>query len=151
MVLLPVLKENPWSKLDARCLMKRVMLVCAVVAAAGLSRASPRAQAVVNEPGMPTIARVYVLNRDRSEAIPVTVHPAAGEPFPVALSPAATVSLAADTAVFARAGRQTWEYRQISGTGDQINALNEAGADGWEAVGAVPTPGRTTWLLKRPR
>lgn len=137
--------------------MKLAVLLAAVAVLSGLASASSRAQGAAvrppqNEPGAPTVARVFVLNHDRADAVPVTVH-SAGDVLPVAVASMPAVSLAADTAMVARAARQRWEYRELARPAgdDAVDALNEAGMDGWEAVGATPVGGRTVWLLKRPR
>jgi hypothetical protein len=104
-----------------------------------------------NEPGKMTVARFYILNKDKSEAVPVTVH-SSGEVLPVSVTAMPAVTIAGSASVMARAARQTWEYRQITIGGDAADQLNAAGLDGWEAVGsAAASAGRTTWLLKRPR
>jgi hypothetical protein len=147
--------------------MRRMLLLISVLlcsAAAGAS--SPAAPAAAsppgagqtvaaqeNQPGRPTVARMYVLNRSRSEAIPVVISNT-GEPVPVVLAGDATVSLGPNTVVGERALRQVWDYRQItiSSGADAATALNAAGAEGWEAVSAASTAGSgTVVLLKRPR
>ena len=134
--------------------MRRLLLVAALLVSASLSSASPAAQAPVrNEPGMPTIGRIFVLNKERGEAIPVNVQ-SAGDVIPVTVMGAPAVTLAANTALGARTLRQAWEYRQLSLpiAADPTEALNAAGAEGWEAVGAASGgASRTTWILKRPR
>jgi hypothetical protein len=64
------------------------------------------------------------------------------------------VTFAAGAVVESRSGRQRWEYRRVpiaSGV-DPIEALNAAGAEGWDAVGVVEMGvGRTAVLMKRPR
>lgn len=137
--------------------MKLAVLLGAVAVLSGLASASSRAQGAAarvpqNEPGKPTVANVFVLNHDRGDAVPVTVH-STGDVLPVAIASMPAVVLAADTAVTARAGRQRWEYRELArpASGDAVETLNEAGMDGWEAVGATAVGGRTVWLLKRPR
>jgi hypothetical protein len=117
----------------------RAFLLVGLLAAAGASSASPAAQAqapVVNEPGRPTLARMLIINKDRTEAIPVTVQ-SGGDAIPV----------------HAQLARQAWEYRQLStaNVDDASTALNGAGAEGWEVVAASTAPGRTVWTLKRPR
>lgn len=123
-----------------------------------LSSASPallarqRAPLVANEPGMPTIARMYIMNRDAAEAIPVTLHNGS-DVQPVAVMSMPPVSLAPGAGLTARAARQNWEYRRVvvAGTQDPSTALNEAGAEGWEAVSALAGPTGLQVLLKRPR
>jgi hypothetical protein len=124
-----------------------------------LSAASPalfarqRAPLVANEPGMPTIARMYVLNRDATEAIPVTVH-GGSDVLPVAVMSLPTVTLAQGTTLSTRAVRQAWEYRRVNVAAgqDPTVALNEAGDEGWEAVSvSATTAGAWHVLMKRPR
>ena len=94
-----------------------------------------------NQPGMPTLAQVLVINRDRNDAIPVTV---AGEPT-VAISPASIVS--------GRAAAQVWEYRRIivPVANDATPILNGAGAEGWEAIDSAVAGPNAVWTMKRPR
>jgi hypothetical protein len=111
------------------------------------------AQQPENQPGMPTIARTFVLNRSAAEAIPVVIH-AGVDVQPVSVLGLPPVSLAPDAAVSTQASRQGWEYRRllVSATDDPTPALNEAGREGWEAVAAVSAgPDRSSVILKRPR
>jgi hypothetical protein len=106
-----------------------------------------------NQPGRPTVARMYVLNRTRDEAIPVAIQNS-GEPLPVVSAGVTTVALAPSSSIGTHAMHQAWEYRQIavSGSGaSALDALNAAGAEGWEAVGLTSGASATTVLLKRPR
>jgi hypothetical protein len=115
----------------------RSFLLVAFLGAAGLSSASPAAQApIVNEPGKPTIGRMLIINRERAEAIPVTLQ-GAGDVIPV----------------HAQLARQAWEYRQLAtpNADDASPSLNAAGIDGWEVVAMVQGPVRTVWTLKRPK
>jgi hypothetical protein len=106
-----------------------------------------------NAPGLPTLARVHVLNRDRSEAVGVAIQDSAVT-LPVAVTGTANVALAPSAVVATRQTRQGWEYRQLSSASGQdvVELLNKAGTEGWEAVGVTPGPSNTqTWMLKRPR
>jgi hypothetical protein len=64
-----------------------------------------------------------------------------------------TVTVDPRSVVQARIVRPTWEYRQLSIAAGQtpVGALNEAGAEGWEATGiAFPSAGgATTIVMKR--
>ncbi len=128
-----------------------------VVAAAVLGGASfvaarqARAQEE-NSPGRPTIARMYILNRADSEAVPVTLR-GASELVPVAITGVPKVAFESDATVATRASRQRWEYRQVPVAAgvDATVALNAAGADGWEAVGTIGGPGATAIVMKRPK
>ena len=121
------------------------------VVAAGIGSAVVLAQD--NLPGRPSIARMFVLNRERAEAIPVTLQ--GGDVQPVAVMGTPLVTLAPNAAVAARATRQPWEYQplQLRAGADPTAALNAAGMEGWEAVGVVSIPGtaNSAILLKRPR
>jgi hypothetical protein len=111
------------------------------------------AQQPENQPGMPTVARTFVLNRAASEAIPVVIH-AGLDVQPVSVLGVPAVSLAPDSAVAARASRQPWEYRRLllGADEDPTGALNEAGLEGWDAVGLMSLgPDRSALILKRPR
>jgi hypothetical protein len=105
----------------------------------------------VNQPGMPTVARVYILNKELTEAIPVRML-AGGVAQPVTVT--TPVTLASGTAVGMHTLRQVWEYRQmtVSPSADGMAALNTAGADGWEAV-AMTSAGAngSVVILKRVR
>jgi hypothetical protein len=104
-------------------------------------------------PGMTSVARIYILNSARDEAIPVVVH-ASGDVLPVAVVSGPPVTLAAGATVDTHVSRQAWEYRHLtfkSGE-DASAALSTAGADGWEAVGITGSGvGSLQVLLKRPR
>jgi hypothetical protein len=142
--------------------MKRTVIVWtalawAVVSGGGRTSAAdqlvPQAQ---NDPGRATQARVYILNRERADAIPVTIQAVAStEPLRVAVAGTPTVTVSGATEVSARAARQNWEYRlaQVPATADPTPALNGLGAEGWELTGppvALPN-GDLRFILKRPR
>jgi hypothetical protein len=128
-----------------------LLLAAAVVVGAGgvlLAR-----QQQENVPGFPTLARVYVLNREPLDAIGVRVQDATVT-LPVAVTGTANVALAPNAVVATRQTRQGWEYRQLTATASQDVAelLNKVGTEGWEAVGTVPSAGNSlTLILKRPR
>ena len=52
-----------------------------------------------------------------------------------------------------RAARQPWEYQNVNiPPGQDLVALNAAGADGWEATGiSFATSSGTLVVMKRPR
>ena len=104
-----------------------------------------------NQPGMPTIARTYILNSEPGDAVPVRLV-SGTDVQPVTIM--APVTLAPTTVVATRVSRQFWEYRQITvaAGADGVAALNAAGADGWEAV-AMTSAGSSgsTVILKRVR
>jgi hypothetical protein len=82
-------------------------------------------------PGDPTQARVWVENRNRTEAIPVRLDQPVIE----------TVS-----------ARQRWEYRSVTMPpgADPARIFNASGVDGWEAVGVLQVGATTSVLFKRP-
>jgi hypothetical protein len=105
-----------------------------------------------NQPGRPSVARVLVSNRARSEAIPVMIQ--GGDVQPVTVMGTPMVGLVPNTSVASRAVRQAWEYTHLPVNAgiDPTAALNAAGTEGWEAVGFVTIPGgNSAILLKRPR
>lgn len=107
-------------------------------------------------PGEMTQARVWVENRNRNEAIPVTIEGLGdfSKPLRVEVTGTPAVTITPTTVVQARQVRQLWEHRAITlAAGRDVDvALMQAGADGWEAVGLQPAPQNATLvLLKRPR
>ena len=141
--------------------MKRSAIVwaAALAWAAGTSGGGAAAQQgvqVPNEPGRAAQARVYVTNRDRADAMPVTLQGVAStDPLRVTWSGTPAVTLSETSTVPARAVRQNWEYRQITmrATEDPTPALNTAGGEGWEALGPplLMQNGDVRFVLKRPR
>lgn len=133
--------------------MKRLMIAMVLVAAIMPTASSvPVSAQQPNVPGMPTQARVVIIN-GRDSAIPVVVQPG-GDVQPVTIVGTPAVTVSEDTAVWSRTLRQGWEYRTISvpSAQDPSAALNTAGIDGWEAVGVVGgATGNAQVLLKRPR
>lgn len=102
------------------------------------------ARGQAQRPGDMTQARVWIENRAADEAIPVVLQ------NPNALR----VQIDPSSVVAARAARQPWEYRSIPlATGDDPARLfQQAGAQGWEAVGILQSgPAGATVLLKRPQ
>lgn len=133
--------------------MRRLNLLFVLIALALLGPGTVLTAQQRNEPGMPTIAQVQVLNRTRADAIAVTLQGTA-EVVPVSVVGSTEVTLAPNSVVGHRVARQAWEYRQIvvpSGQ-DAAALLNAAGSDGWEAVANTPgAAGAVTWMVKRPR
>src|SRR5262245_44444187 len=103
-------------------------------------------------PGYPTIGEVFVLNRDRADALPVKIQ-STGDVVPVTFASEPTVNVSPKAVVATRIVRQAWEYRQLvlKTAEDPTAALNAAGNDGWEAVGATASGTVVSWTLKRPR
>ena len=105
-----------------------------------------------NQPGQATTARVQIINRGPTEALPVIVH-SGGDVQPVAVISLPAVSFAANAAVATQTLRQNWEYRIVTAkTADELTAaLNRAGAEAWEAIGVATPAGSFQAVLKRPR
>jgi hypothetical protein len=131
--------------------MKRSLIVCGILGGAALAGGSSTF-ARQNQPGMPTLAQVYILNRDRAEAIPIKVQNT-GDALPVIVTGQPPVSLAQNTMVSTLAARQVWEYRRLAvpTSSDSTPALSEAGLQGWEVVHGMTVGSNLVWTLKRPR
>ena len=118
----------------------RLLFACSMLAAAiagGTTLAAPRhEQQTTERPGELTKGRMFIENRGRHEAIPVTIQDVAStSPVRVSIS------------------RQMWEYRTValSAQDDAARVLTVHGLEGWEATGFQPTlDGRRIVLLKRP-
>jgi hypothetical protein len=96
-------------------------------------------------PGQPTQGKVWIQNRGRDEAMPVTLLDAASDAR-------VKVQVVGTTAV--QLAPQPWSYMRlvVSKGQDEIVALNKAGVDGWETTGLESRDERaTTYILKRPR
>jgi len=109
-----------------------------------------------DRPGQISQARVWVENRGRNEAIPVSIQDAPmSPPLSVQVVGTPTVTLAPSSVVQARLVRQQWEYRTIaipSSPEDTARALSAAGADGWETTGIVlSNQAGSPLVLRRPR
>ena len=103
-------------------------MVVAGVLGAGIGSAVVLAQD--NLPGRPSIARMFVLNRQRSEAIPVTLQ--GGDVAAGRLIGTPLVTLAPNAAVAAHASRQSWEYQPVElRAGSDPTAALERGGHGW--------------------
>ena len=131
--------------------MTRPIVICGIVGAAALAGAS-MTFASQNQPGLPTLAQVHILNRDRADAVPVKVQNT-GDSLPVMLVGEPTVAVSANAIVATRSARQVWEYRRIvvPAANDATPALAAAGLEGWEAVSALTSGTNTVWTLKRPK
>lgn len=118
------------------------------VAVAGASAVLARQ----NQPGFPTLAQVHILNRDRSEAIPIKVQNV-GDSLPVVVADMPDVTLSRNTIVGTMSARQIWEYRRIvvPAATDATPALTAAGLEGWEVVHAMTVGTNGIWTLKRPK
>ena len=107
-------------------------------------------------PGEILPARVWIENRNRNEAIPVSIEGLTdfAKPLRVEVVGTPVVSLVPTTVVQARFVRQPWEHRTmtVAAGQDLTVALMQAGNDGWEAVSSQLSPsGAAIVLLKRPR
>ena len=131
--------------------MKRSLIVCGILCGAALAGGSSTF-ARQNQPGMPTLAQIYVMNRDRSEAIPIKVQNT-GDALPVIVTGLVPVSVAQNTIVSTLSARQVWEYRRLAvpTSSDSTPALAEAGLQGWEVVHGMTVGSNVVWTLKRPR
>ena len=117
----------------------------AVVAALWIIPSRAQVPGTLEKPGM-SDARVWVNNKGRNEAIPVTMVGNDGTPVPVSVSGIVETK--------GTAARQPWDYRSVIVNADQdpTSALVPLGNDGWEAVGVTSQPGgKLTVVLKRPR
>jgi hypothetical protein len=131
--------------------MKRSLVVCGILGGAALAGASSTF-ARQNQPGMPTLAQVYILNRERGDAIPIKVQNT-GDALPVIVSGLPPISLAQNTMVSSLSARQLWEYRRLAVpiASDSTPALSEAGLQGWEVVHGMTVGSNLVWTLKGPR
>jgi hypothetical protein len=99
-------------------------------------------------PGQPTQARVLIENRERGEAVPVSIQAVASDVAPL------RVELGPRTIVDARFVAQQWEYQvlAIPAGSDATAALNAAGTNGWETTGLMlSAPQGAAVVMKRPR
>jgi len=131
--------------------MKRSLIVCGILGGAALAGASSTF-ARQNQPGLPTLAQVHILNRDRAEAIPIKVQNT-GDSLPVIVVDMPALSLARNSVVGTLSARQIWEYRRVVVpiANDATPTLSEAGLQGWEVVHAMTVGTNGVWTLKRPR
>ncbi len=104
------------------------------------------------QPGQMTQARVLVLNRGRSEAVPVELRDAnLDTPLRVRImngeNPLQPLAV--------RLLPPTWDYKvvPIAAGDDMADALRTEGSNGWETTGITyaDSRGATVILLKRPR
>jgi hypothetical protein len=129
--------------------MRRGLLI-ALAVVVSTAAASSQTKVQENQPGMPTVARTYVLNQGSAEAVPVAIQNS-GEPLPIVAAGVVNVATSGSATVSTRQARQAWEYRQVPLAGG-VDQLNAAGGEGWEAVGVVTgVAGGPAILLKRPR
>ena len=108
-------------------------------------------------PGEMTRGEVWIQNRGKTEAVPVSIQEGAVQVSGTALvqvSGTPTVTIAPGSTVQTRPSRdEWWEYKVVSinAAGSDLSALTIAGREGWETTGVQFTaPAGTTVLLKRP-
>ena len=105
------------------------------------------------QPGQMTQARVWIQNRGRGEAVPISLQEATLDtPLRVRIVNAQPQPTT-DEAVHARLVQQSWDYHAITlkEGQDPVAALIGPGAAGWETTGiAFVKPDGVTLLLKRP-
>ena len=131
--------------------MNRSLIVCGLLGGAALAGASSTF-ARQNQPGLPTLAQVHILNRDRADAIPIKVQNT-GDYLPVIVVGTPSVSFAQNSIVGTLSARQVWEYRRVVVpiANDATATLSEAGLQGWEVVHAMTVGANGVWTLKRPK
>jgi hypothetical protein len=123
----------------------------AVAAAVVVAQVPAQVPAPPERPGIPSAARMYVLNHGRTEAVPISVE-SVSDPLPVVVTNIPPVTLMPTTVVSTKTIRQRWEYRRLAvPAGANLEAvLNAAGDEGWEVVGPVGPGAAQAWLMKRP-
>ena len=142
-----------------RTVLPWTLSIGAALAGASVMVAAPAAvdSDVQDRPGIPTKPSVWVENRGRDQAVPVSVQNVAPDAIlPVQVMGTARVAIAAPTPLDVHRTRQSWEYLTVSigGNENPVDKLERLGADGWETTGLLfPTTGSTARLilLKRPR
>ena len=128
---------------------------CAIALAAAAS-ALLAAPGQTAQPGQMTQARVFVLNRGRTEAIPINLQESSLEaPLRVRVVNAQSVP-GRDEPVAVRvvAPPPVWQYQTVTvAAGENMaTALSPHGAAGWETTGvAIASPAGTMVLMKRMR
>jgi hypothetical protein len=102
-----------------------------------------------DRPGQLWPAKVWIQNRDRSEAVPVSIQDV---PL-VQVTGTPAVTITPTTIVQSRLMRQVWEYSVVTVPAgrDPLATLSKAGQDGWETTGVqLPATNGTSLLMKRP-
>lgn len=109
-------------------------------------------------PGEPTQARVWVQNRGKVEAVPVSItdvsSDAAMRVQVTSITSIPPVTVTALPVVLTKLTPQVWEYRTITvpASQDPATALQAAGRESWEATGLqVAIQSGIAVVLKRPR
>jgi hypothetical protein len=105
------------------------------------------------QPGQMTQARVWIQNRGRGEAVPISLQESALEaPLRVRVVNMQDPKVS-DEPVHARLVQQSWDYHTIfvKDGQDPVVALIGPGVAGWETTGVAFTkPDGVTLLLKKP-
>jgi hypothetical protein len=105
------------------------------------------------QPGQMTQARVWIQNRGRAEAVPISLQESTLEtPLRVRVVNMQSPQVS-DEAIHARLVQQSWDYHTITVKDgqDPVVALIGPGVAGWETTGiAFVKPDGVTLLLKKP-
>ena len=131
-----------------------VAVACTIFVVSSAMLASP--QQTTQTPGQMTQARVWIENRGKGEAVPVTLQESVLDaPIRVRVVNA-QVNSGLDEPANVRIVRQprVWQYQTVIVKPDEnlATALSAAGAAGWETTGLALTSAQgTTVLLKRLR
>jgi hypothetical protein len=128
-------------------MLKQIAFVTSAGLVLSLGAVSLAAPPQADRPGVVVQPKVTVVNRGRSEAIPVTVQGWDSGDRPV------IVQIAGTPTVQARYVSQPWGYRtvKVSPGQDMAAALATAGVDGWEAAGVQTSDASgIVLLLKKP-
>jgi hypothetical protein len=128
----------------------RMMLIGLLVMTGAAMIAAPEQTA---QPGQMTQARVWIENRNSSEAIPIDLR-AVNVERPIRVEVANGEPGFSSNPVNVRLVRQVWEYKSmvVDAGVESIRALSSEGLAGWETTGiSFVGQGKTTVLLKRLR
>jgi hypothetical protein len=128
-------------------MLKQIAFVTSAGLVLSLGVVSLAAPPQADRPGVVVQPKVTVVNRGRSEAIPVSVQGWDAGEKPL------TVQLAGTASVQARLLSQPWSYRtvKVAPGQDIASALATAGVEGWEAAGVQTSDSSgIVLLLKKP-
>ena len=105
------------------------------------------------QPGQMTQARVFIQNRGRGEAVPISIEESSLDaPLRVRVVNVQDAKVK-DEAVHARLVQQSWDYHTVvvKDGQDPVVALSGPGAAGWEATGvSFARPDGVMLLFKKP-
>ena len=137
--------------------MKKAAFVVVAIGAVVFIRAAMLAAPAQTtaRPGDMTRANVWIANRQKTEAVPVTLYglDVDARPLRVEIPGTPAVTITPNTIVQAKVVRQPWDHRMVTVPAGQdvAIALRDSGNAGWEAVSAQVAPsGATIVMLKRP-